>query len=154
MQDKKRTAKVVEDAENRGCKRQRRSEESITIHSPQPARVGHSLSIMNTRTDDTTTLASGQYSMNTRIPDVNVTPMSDTASQSSKIVIPSKRRNPFGEGGLRKRKKAERYVYVRIYAQPKDVQHIREIKCALTPDGGLDLTSLSQELNLKGCQAS
>lgn len=88
-----------------------------------------------------------------RISDMNVTPMSDTISQSSKIA-PSKRRNPFGEGGLRKRTKTKRYVDVRIYAQPRDIQHTREIKCALTPDGGLDLASLSQELNLKGCQAS
>jgi hypothetical protein len=99
-----------------------------------------------------TTMASGQHSM--RIPDVNVTPMSDPASQSSKIAIPSKRRNPFGEGGPRKRNKSEIYVDVRIYAQQKALQHTHEIQCALTPDGGLDLGRLSQELNLEGCQAS
>jgi hypothetical protein len=121
MQDKKRTAEVVEDTENGGRKRQRCSKESITIHSPQPTTV-----------ED----------------------LSDLASQSSEIAIPSKRRNPFGGGGPRKKNKTERYVDVRIYAQRRDLKHIHEIQCALTPDGGLDLGSLSQNLNLKGCQAS
>jgi hypothetical protein len=65
--------------------------------------------------DDTTTLAPGQHSM--PISDANVAPMPDSASQLSEIAIPSKRRNPFGGGGLRKKNKTERYVDVRIYAQ-------------------------------------
>lgn len=162
MQDKKRTAEDVKDTENRGRKRQRRSEESIAVHSPQPATTEHSQSTMNAphestlsvslQMSDTTTPASRQHFMH--IPDVNVAPMSGPTSQSSAIAIPSKRPNPFGGGGLRKKNKTERYVDVRIYAQRRDLRHTHEIQCALTPDGGLDLASLSQELNLKGCQAS
>lgn len=160
MQNKKRTAEVVEDTENRGRKRQCRSEESITIHSPQPTTVEQSPSTMSIIHEsmpsvdirmDNATLASGQHSM--RIPDVNVNHTLDPASQSSKIAIPSKRRNPFG-GEPRKKNKTARYVDVRIYAQRRDLGHTHEIRCALTPDGGLDLGSLSQRLNLKGCQAS
>jgi hypothetical protein len=160
MKGKKRTAVVVEDTENRGRKRQR--EEPITVHSPQPTTVEHSLGTMNTphestlpvsiQMDDITTLASRQHSM--RIPDVNVVLMSDPATGSSKIAIPSKRRNPFGGGGLRKKNRTERHVNVRVYAQQKDLIHTHEIQCTLTPDGGLDLVSLSQELGSKGCQAS
>jgi hypothetical protein len=161
MQDKKRTAEVVEDTENRGRKRQRRSEETITVHSPQPTIIEHSSSTMNIpheptlsvsiRLDDTI-LASRQHSMH--IPDVNVALMSAPASESLNIAIPSKRRNPFGGGGLRKKNKTERYVDVRVYAQRRDLVHIHEIQCALTPDGGLNLVSLSRELNLDRCQAS
>lgn len=43
---------------------------------------------------------------------------------------------------------------VRIYAEPKDLEHTHEIQCALTPDGRLDLVSLSQKMNLTMCQAS
>jgi len=49
--------------------------------------------------------------------------------------------------------KKESYVTVRLYKQRKDLEHTDEIECALTPDGGLDLVALSQELNVKGCQA-
>lgn len=162
MQDKKRTAEVIEDTENRGHKRQRRSEETIMVHSPQPMVIEHSPSPMNIphestpsvsiQMNDTTVLASGQHSIH--IPDTNVAPILDPAPQSSKIAIPSKRRNPFSEGGLKKRNKTGRYVDVRIYAQRRDLEHTHEIRCTLMPDGGLDLVSLSQELNLKGCQAS
>lgn len=89
-----------------------------------------------------------------RIPDMSVAPMSDPASQSSKIAIPSKRRNPFSGGGPRKKNKIERYVGVRIYAQERDIVHTHETQCALTSDGCLDLETVSQKLHLKGCQAS
>jgi len=159
MKDKKRTVEVVEDTENRGRKRQRRSEETITVHSPITEHSPNTMNIphestlsVSIRMDDSTILASRQHSMHT--PDVNVAPMSDPASQSLNIAIPSKRRNPFGEGGLRKKNKTERYVDVRIYAQRRDLEYTHEIQCALTPDGGLNLVSLSQELNLEQCQAS
>ena len=160
MKGKKRTAVAVEDTENRGRKRQR--EEPITVHSPQPTTVEHSPGIMNIphestlpvsiQMEDITTLASRQHSMH--IPDVNVVLMSDPATGSSKIAILSKRRNPFGGGGLRKKNKTERYVDVRVYAQRNDLIHTHEIQHTLTPDGGLDLVSLSQELGSKGCQVS
>jgi len=158
MKDKKRTVEVVEDTENRGRKRQRRSEETITVHSPITEHSPNTMNIphestlsVSIRMDDTT-MALGHHSM--RIPDVNVTPMSDPTSQSSKIAIPCKRHNPFDEGGLNKKNKTKRYVDVRIYAQRTDLIHTCEIQCALTPDGGLDLGSLSQEFKLKECQAS
>ena len=89
-----------------------------------------------------------------RIPDVKAAPMSDTASQSSEIAIPSKRHNPFGEGGLRKKNKTEKYVDVRVYAQPRDLRHTHETQCALALDGSLDLVRVTRELDLKGCLAS
>jgi len=159
MQDKKQTVEVVEDTENRGRKRQRRSEETIMVHSliiehsPSTMNILHESTLLaSIRMDDTTILASRQHSMH--IPDVNVAPMSDPASQSLNIAIPSKRRNPFGGGGLRKKNKTEQYVDVRIYAQRRDLEHTHEIQCALTPDGGLNLVSLSREMNLEWCQAS
>lgn len=75
-------------------------------------------------------------------------------SQSFGITIPSKRSHPFNKDVPRKRRKKERYVIVRTYKHRKDLEHTKEIECALTPDGGLDLIGLSQELNTKGCQAS
>lgn len=86
--------------------------------------------------------------------DVYNVPVLDPVCQPSKIVIPSKRRDPFGEGGSRKKMKIERYADVRIYAQRKDLEHTYEIQCALTPDGGLDLANLSQKLKLTGCKVS
>ena len=50
--------------------------------------------------------------------------------------------------------KKKRYVVVRVYKQRKDLEHTDEIEHPLMPDGGLDLVALSQELNVKGCQAS
>ena len=84
--------------------------------------------------------------------DVNDAPTLGPAFRLLKTAIPSKRRNPFGEGKPRKRSKTERYVNVRIYAQPKDLEPTHEIQWALTPDGGLDLAGLSHKLKLKGCQ--
>ena len=136
MQEKKRAAEAAEDMENRGRKRQRRSEETITNI---PHESTHSVSI---RMDDTNR-ASRQHSM------------SDPVSQPSKSAIPSKRRNPFGRGGPRKKNKTgEGYVDVRIYAQRRDLVHTHEIQCALTPDGGLDLVNLSKKLNSERCEAS
>jgi hypothetical protein len=157
LQGKKRTAEVVED---RDRKRQRCSQETITVHPPQPTTIENSPSTMNIPHEsmlavsimDDTTMVSRQHS--TRVPEVNVAPMSDPTSQSSKAVIPSKRCNPFGGGGPRKRNKTERYVDVRIYAQRRDLEHTHEIQCALTADGGLDLATLSRELNLERCQVS
>lgn len=74
--------------------------------------------------------------------------------QLPNIAIPSKRSYPFGKDVPRKKMKKESYVIVRVYKQRKDLEHIDEIECALTPDGGLDLIALSQKLKLKGCQAS
>lgn len=156
LQDKKRKAEVVEDSDR---KRQRCRQETITVHSPQPTTIENSPSTMNIPHESMLavsimdgTMASRQHS--SCVPEVNVAPMSDPASQSSKTVIPSKRCNPFGGGGPRKRNKTERYVDVRIYAQRRDLEHTHEIQCALTADGGLDLATLSQELNLERCQAS
>src|SRR6266403_797302 len=144
--------------ENRSRKRQRCSEET-TVHPPQPTTMEHSPSTMNIPHDSTlpVSIRMGNTAQAMSIPDVNVVRVvdpPDSASHSSKVAIPNKRRNPFGGGGLRKKKKIERYVDVRIYAQRKDLGHTHEIQCALTPDGGLDLMSLSQELKLKGCEAS
>ena len=136
MQEKKRAAEVAEDTENRGRKRQRRSEETITNipHESTPS--------VSIRMDDAT-MASRQHSM------------SDPVPQPSKIVIPSKRRNPFGGGGLRKKNKtAEGYVGMRIYAQRRDLVCTHEIQCALMPDGALDLVNLSKKLNLERCEVS
>ena len=74
--------------------------------------------------------------------------------QSSNITIPSKRLYPFGKDVPRKKRKKRSYVTVRVYKQRKDLDHMVEIECALMPDGGLDLVALSQELNVKKCQAS
>jgi len=74
--------------------------------------------------------------------------------QLSNIAIPSKRSYPFGKDVPRKKRKKKSYVTVRVYKQRKDLEHTVEIECALMPDGGLDLVALSQELNVKGCQAS
>lgn len=78
----------------------------------------------------------------------------ELAFHSSEIAIPSKRPYPFNNGVLRKKRKIERYVKVRIYKQRKDLGHTDEIECALTPEGGLDLVGLSEKLNIEGCQAS
>lgn len=147
--------------EVRNHKWQRRSEEPNTVHFAQPTAAERSHSTMNivqilhestSVIPNSPRLASGTHL--TRIPDVNATHIPGPACRSSKIAIPNKRRNPFGKGGPRKKKKTERYVDVRIYAQRKDLGHTHEIQCALTPDGSLDLASLSQKLNFKGCQAS
>jgi hypothetical protein len=84
----------------------------------------------------------------------NDAPISDSACRLSEIAIPRKRSNPFGGGGPRKKIKTERYVNVRIYAQPTDLEHTHEIQCALTPDGDLDLAGLSKQLKVKGCDVS
>lgn len=88
------------------------------------------------------------------IPAANAAPISDPASQSSTTAIPRKRPHLFGGDGARKKKKTAGYINVRIYAERKDLEHTHEAQCALTPDGGLDLVSLSQKMNLTTCQAS
>jgi hypothetical protein len=100
---------------------------------------------------DTATASTDQR---VHIPAANVAPTSDLASQSQATAIPRKRRYPFGKDEARKKKKSGRYIDVRIYAEGNDLEHTHEIRCALTPDGGLDLVSLSQKMDLPACQAS
>jgi hypothetical protein len=88
------------------------------------------------------------------IPAANITPISDLASQSKTTAIPKKRSYPFERDEARKRKKTGAYIDVRIYAERKDLEHTHEVRCALTPDGGLDLESLSHKMNIRACQAS
>ncbi len=89
------------------------------------------------------------------IPAENAGPLSEPASQPSMAAIPSKQPYPFSRDKAKKKKKKTRgYINVRIYAERKDVDHTHEIQCALTPDGGLNLVSLSQKMNLTACQAS
>ena len=88
------------------------------------------------------------------IPAAHAAPISDLASQLSTTAIPSKRSYPFGRDEARKKKKTRGYINVRIYAERKDLEHTHEIRCALTPDGGLDLVSLSHKLNFTACQES
>lgn len=76
------------------------------------------------------------------------------ACQSHRIAIPSKRSCPFGKDVPRKRRKKESYVIVRAYKQRKDLEHTDEVECALTPDGDLDLVSVSRKLSVRECQAS
>jgi hypothetical protein len=45
-------------------------------------------------------------------------------------------------------------VIVRAYKQRKDLEHTDEVECALTPDGDLDLVSVSRKLSVRECQAS
>lgn len=81
---------------------------------------------------------------------------SQPACQPSEITIPSVRLCPFGEDVPsdvpKKKKKKDRFIIVRVYQQRKDLRHTNEVKCALTPDGGLDLVSLARELNVNKCQ--
>lgn len=81
--------------------------------------------------------------------------MSTPTCQKCEITIPSKRSYPFAQDAPsdvpRKKKKDERFIIVRVYQQRKDLQHTNEIKCALTPDGGLDLVALSHKLNVNEC---
>lgn len=162
MQNKR----AAEDTEDRDHKRQRCTEEPNPAYLPPPTAAGHSHGAVDAtqipqdsappvasnspRTDST----SAQHLKVESIPDVNDSLVSAPTCQPSKVAIPSKRRNPFGGDGPRKKVKTERYVNVRIYAQRKDLEHTDEIQCALTPDGGLDLACLSQKLKSKGCQVS
>jgi len=84
---------------------------------------------------------------------INTNRMLIPTGQSSKIAILSKYSYPFGKDVPRKKMKKQSYVTVRVYKQWKDLEHMDEIECALMPDGGLDLVAVSQELNVKGCQA-
>lgn len=144
MQVKKRK-RGADDAGDRGHKRQRRSEEPTTVHLPQPTAAENSHSATEIV----------QFSQGSPPPVTSNRPhMNVNSVPTSGPVFPSKRRNPFGEGGSRKKMKIGRYADVRIYAQRKDLEHTREIQCTLTPDGGLDLANLSQKLKLKGCQVS
>jgi len=52
----------------------------------------------------------------------------------------------------RKKKRKEHFIIVRVYQQWKDLNHTDKIKCALTPDGELDLVGLSQKLNVNECR--
>ena len=88
------------------------------------------------------------------IPTANAGHTSAIACQSHRIAIPSKRSCPFGKDVPRKRRKKESYVIVRAYKQRKDLEHTDEVECALTPDGDLDLVSVSRKLNARECQAS
>jgi len=88
------------------------------------------------------------------IPTANVSHTSAIACQLHRIAIPSKWSCPFGKDVPRKRRKKESYVIVRAYKQWKDLEHTDEVECALTPDGDLDLVSVSQKLSVRECQAS
>lgn len=148
--NKKRAAEIVDD---RDPKRQRRNEESIpgfAAHLPQAATEhSHDVNTIQISHKPTPPVTSNSPRMN-----VNDAPTSGPACQLSEVTIPSKRRNPFGEGGPKKRLKMERYANVRIYAQRKDLDHTHEVQCTLTQDGGLDLGNLSHKLKLKECQVT
>jgi hypothetical protein len=147
-QNKKRTA---EDMNGRDPKRQRRNEEPTTAQLQQPTAAEHlhnAADIIQIPHDPTPSVTSSGPRM------LDDTPTSGPACRLSKIAIPTKRRNPFGEGGSRKKLRIERYANVRIYAQRKDLEHTHEIQWALTPDGGLDLAGLAHKLKLKGCQVT
>ena len=165
MQGEKRAA---EDVVDRDHKRQRRCEEPITIHFPQPTTAESSRSAIDTiqilhdstpldtsnspPKDTASSLA--RHLGHEHIPDMDDTPISGPTCRLSKAAIPSKRRNPFTGGGPRKKMKTERYVTVRVYAQREDLECTHEIQCSLTQDGGLDLAGLSQKLKFKECQVS
>lgn len=149
-QNKKRTAENVDD---RDPKRRRCNEEPIVAQLLQPTAehshkaTDHPTDIIRIPHDPMPSIASNSPQI-----DVNDAPTSGPACRLSKVAIPSKRPYPYGEGEPRKRLRTERYANVRIYAQKKDLDHTHEIQWALTPDGGLDLASLSHKLKLKGCQ--
>jgi hypothetical protein len=150
--NKKRPAEGVND---RNPKRQRRNEGSITAHLPQ-AEAEHSndATICMMDTIQISHKPTPPVTSNSSLMDVNDAPTSGPACRLSKVAIPSKRRNPFGEGGPKKRLQTERYANVKIYAQRKDLEHTHEVQCTLTPDGGLDLDHLSHKLKLKDCQVT
>ena len=150
--NKKRPAEGVND---RNPKRQRCNEGSITAHLPQGA-AEHSNDATSYLTDtiQISHKPTPPVTSNSSLMDVNDAPTSGPACRLSKVASPSKRRNPFSEGGPKKRLKTERYANVKIYAQRKDLEHTHEVQCTLTPDGGLDLGDLSYKLKLKGCQVT
>ncbi|KAH9016008.1 hypothetical protein EDB85DRAFT_1898423 [Lactarius pseudohatsudake] len=149
--NKKRT---IDDAEDRNRKRQRGSEEpsAMAVDTPDISH-GTTPAIPKSPRIDTVPALTGHPA---HIPAANAAPVPEPASQPSTTAIPSKRPYPFGGDKARKRKKKKTggFINVRIYAERKDVDHTHEIQCALTPDGGLNLVSLSRTLNLTACQAS
>jgi hypothetical protein len=148
--NKKRAAEGVDD---RDPKRQRCNEGSIAAHLPQAvAEHSHDATSYVMDTIQISHKPTPPVTSNSPLMNVDDAPTSGPACQVSQVAIPSKRRNPFGEGGPKKRMKTERYANVRIYAQRKDLEHTHEVQCTLTPDGGLDIGDLSHKLKLKECQ--
>ncbi|KAH9174098.1 hypothetical protein EDB89DRAFT_1904811 [Lactarius sanguifluus] len=161
--NKKRT---IDDAKDRNRKRQRGSEEPSAVQFAQPTTVEHIHMAVDTPNIlhgttlpaipkspriDTALALTGHL---VDIPAANAAPIPEPASQPSTTAIPSKRPYPFSRDKARKKKKTGGFINVRIYAERKDVDHTHEIQCALMPDGGLNLVSLSQKMNLTACQAS
>lgn len=149
QQKNKRSMDDLEDSD-RDRKRKRSSKESISTaqFAQRPAAEDSHDSIFpvtsnSPRVDTASTLTHDQDP----IPTAN-------AGHTSRIAIPSKRSCPFGKDVPRKRRKKENYVIVRAYKQRKDLEHTDEVECALTPDGDLDLVSVSRKLNVRECQAS
>jgi hypothetical protein len=166
---------VIDEAEDKDRKRQRcdapptddtdrnerrQSEEPSAIQFAPPTIVEYlpmdvdAADISHETNNSRLNTASASMDQRVHIPAAHDAPILDPASQSQATAIPSKRRYPFGRDEARKRKKTGRYIDVRIYAERKDLEHTHEIRCALTPDGRLDLVSLSQKMNLTACQAS
>lgn len=162
-QNKKRT---IDDEEDRGRKRQRRGEEPSAVQFAPPATQEHLHMAVDTPNISHGTAppvipnsprigtAPASTDHLVQIPAANAAPISDPASHSWATAILSKRPYPFSGDGARKKKKTGEYINVRIYAERKDLEHTHEIQCALMPDGGLDLVSLSQKMNLTAYQAS
>ncbi len=157
----------MDDAEDRNRKRQRDSKEPGAVQFAQPMTVEHLP--MDVETPDISHGTTPPVAQNSprmdrapaltghlvHIPAANAAPISELASQPSMIAISSKQPYPFSRDEAKKKKrKTGGYINVRIYAEQKDVDHTHEIQCALTPDGGLNLVSLSQKMNLTACQAS
>ncbi|KAH8979322.1 hypothetical protein EDB83DRAFT_2327161 [Lactarius deliciosus] len=158
--------RTIDNAEDRNQKRQRGSKEPSAVQFAQPTTVEDLHMAVDTpdisrgttppampispRIDTAPELTSHLV----HTPAANAAPVLEPASQPSTTAIPSKRPYPFSGDGARKKKKTGRFINVRIYAERKDVDHIHEIQCALTPDGGLNLVGLSRKMNLTAYQAS
>jgi hypothetical protein len=157
QQKNKRSIDDLEDSD-RDRKRKRSSKESISTaqFALRPAAEHSHDSIFpvtssnSPRVDTASALTHDQDP----IPTANAGHTSAIACQSHRIAIPSKRSCPFGKDVPRKRRRKESYVIVRAYKQRKDLEHTDEVECALTPDGDLDLVSVSRKLNVRECQAS
>jgi hypothetical protein len=156
QQKNKRSIDDLEDS-NRERKRKRSSKESISTvqFALRPAAEDSHDSIFPvTSNSPRVDIASALTHNQDPIPTANVGHTSAIACQSHRIAIPSKRSCPFGKDVPRKRRKKESYVIVRAYKQRKDLEHTDEVECALTPDGDLDLVSVSRKLSVRECQAS